>query len=111
MFILFSSLFLLYTHSFAYVHFSDYLAFPTAVFVGSLVATLISSKNRVLIGVFVGIIFSITTLLIAFKPFNPINDTLFILFLLISSLISGAFGGYTAKKLRKYVIKQNNGIS
>jgi Protein of unknown function (DUF3792) len=107
MFILFSS-FLLFIHSTVYIHFSDYLSFPLAVFIGGLVATLISSKNRLLIGVLVGIIFSFTVLLVDFKtiiPINNINNVLFILFLLISSLIAGGIGGYTAQKIREYVIE------
>jgi len=107
MFNLFSS-FLSFIHSSVYIHFSGYLAFPLAVFIGSLVATLISSKNKILIVVLVGIIFSNIVLIISFKtiiPINNINNILFILFLLITSLIAGGIGGYTAQKIRAYVIK------
>jgi len=75
------------------------LGIPIAVFIGSLVATLISQVNKALIGIFVGIVFALIISYLSIALFFYYNIS-YISIIFIFSLISGGIGGYTAKKIR-----------
>jgi hypothetical protein len=81
------------------------LGIPIAVFIGGLVATLISQVNKASIGIFVGIFFALIISYLSIALFFYYNIS-YISIIFIFCLISAGIGGYTAKKLREYVIKK-----
>lgn len=90
---------------FVYIHLSQFLAFPITVFIGSLVATLISKKNTLLIGILIGIIFALFVSIIVLIYGSIFVDfyynILFMAVVLVLSLISGGIGGYMAQMIKK----------